>query len=76
MIDVYKDSERVMMMYYYYSVQVPVAFWSFFNTEDIWPIVFLLPTSTRIHLQRRHASYNCARPLQAKASKFEFTEIC
>jgi hypothetical protein len=30
------------------------------------PIVFLLLTSSRIHLQRRHASYKCARPLPAK----------
>jgi len=30
------------------------------------PIVFLSPTSSRIHLQRRHASYRCARPLPAK----------
>ena len=29
----------------------------------------LTPTSSRIHLQRRHASYRCARPLPAKASK-------
>ena len=47
--------------------KVKVAFWSFFNTEAIWPIVFLLPTSSRIHLQRRHASYRCARPLPEKA---------
>jgi len=38
-----------------------------FNTAVVRPIVFLPPTSTRIHLQRRHASYRCARPLPAKA---------
>ena len=48
------------------KVKVKVAFWRFFNTEAIWPIVLLLPTSSRIHLQKRHASYRCARPLPAK----------
>ena len=38
-----------------------------FNTAAVRPIVFLHPTSFRIHLQRRHASYRCARPLPAKA---------
>ena len=51
-----------------------VAFWSFFNTEVIWRIVFLLPTSSRIHLQRRQASYRCARPLPAKAGTI--TKFC
>ena len=46
----------------------------FFNTEAIWPIVFLLPTSSRIHLQRRHASYRWARPLPAKAGTI--TKFC
>ena len=65
------------------KVKVKIAFWSFFNTEAIWLIVFLLPTCSRIHIQRRHASCRCTRPLPAKtgtitnfASKFEFTEIC
>ena len=42
-------------------------FMGLFNTAAIPPIVFLPPTSSRIHLQRRHASYRCARPLPAKA---------
>ena len=29
-----------------------------FNTAAVRPIVFLPPTSSRIHRQRRHASYN------------------
>ena len=48
-------------------------FMEFFNTAAVRPIVFLPPTSSHIHLQRRHASYKCARPLPAKAgtiSKF------
>ena len=56
------------------KVKVKVAFWSFFNTEAIWPIVFLLPASSRIHLQRRHASYRCARPLPAKVGTI--TKFC
>ena len=56
------------------KVQVKVAFWSFFNTEAIWPIAFLLPTSSRIHLQRRHASYRRARLLPAKAGTI--TKFC
>jgi hypothetical protein len=32
-----------------------------------WVYCILTPTSSRIHLQRRHASYRCARPLPAKA---------
>ena len=47
---------------------------SAFNTEAIWLIVFLLPTSSRIHLQRRHASYRCARPLPAKEGTI--TKFC
>jgi len=38
-----------------------------FNIAAVRPIVFLPPTSSRIHLQSRHASYRCARPLPAKA---------
>ena len=53
---------------------IKVAFWSFFNTQAIWPIVFLLPTSSRIHFQRRHESYRCARPLPAKAGTI--TKFC
>jgi len=34
-------------------------FMGLFNTAAVWPIVFLPPTSSRIHLQRRHASYRC-----------------
>ena len=43
------------------------CFMGFFNTAAVRSIVFLPPTSSRIHLQRRHASYRCARPLPAKA---------
>ena len=57
------------------KVKVKVAFWSFFNTKAIWPIVFLLPTSSRVHLQRRHASYRCGRPLPAKAGTIT-NEFC
>jgi len=42
-------------------------FMGLFNTAVVRPIVFLLPTSSRIHLQRRHAPYRCARPLSTKA---------
>ena len=56
------------------KVKVKVAFWSIFNTEAIWPIVFLLPMSSRIHLQRRNSSYRCARPLPAKAGSI--TKFC
>ena len=42
-------------------------FMGLFNTAAVRPIIFLPPTSSRIHLQRRHASYRCARPLPAKA---------
>jgi hypothetical protein len=35
--------------------------------RPLGPIVFLPPTSSRIHLQRRHATYRCARPLPAKS---------
>ena len=34
-----------------------------FNTAAVRPILFLPPTSSRIHLQRRHATCRCARPL-------------
>ena len=47
--------------------RLKVALWGFFNTAAVRPIVFLPPTSSRIHLQRRHASYRCARLLPAKA---------
>ena len=42
-------------------------FMGLFNTAAVRPIVFLPQTSSRIHLQRRHASHRCARPLPAKA---------
>jgi hypothetical protein len=38
-----------------------------FNTSTAWVYCILTPTSSRIHLQRHHASYRCARPLPAKA---------
>ena len=37
-----------------------------FNTAAVRPIVFLPPTSSRIHIQRRHTSYRCARPYQRR----------
>ena len=50
-------------------------FMGLFNTAAVRPIVFLPPTSSRIHLQRRHASYRCARPLPAKAGTIT-NEFC
>ena len=47
--------------------KVKVALWGLFNTAAVRPILFLPPTSYRIQLQRRHASYRCARTLPAKA---------
>ena len=46
-----------------------------FNTAAFRPIVFLPPTSSLIHLQRRHASYRCTRPLPAKAGTIT-NEFC
>ena len=46
-----------------------------FNTAAVRPIVFLPPTSSRIHLQRGHASYRCPRPLPAKAGTIT-NEFC
>ena len=57
------------------KVKVKLALWGFFNTAAVRPIVFLPPTSSRIHLQRRHASYRCARPLPAKAGTIT-NEFC
>ena len=65
---------RGLQLFQKLKVKVKVAFWRFFNTEAIWPIVFLLPTSSRIHLLRRHASYRWARPLPAKAGTI--TKFC
>ena len=42
-------------------------FMGLFNTAAVRPIVFLPPTNSRIHLQRRHVPYRCARTLPAKA---------
>jgi ferredoxin len=40
-------------------------------------IVFLpLASSSRIHLQRRHASCRCARPLPAKAATIPYPQFC
>ena len=50
-------------------------FMGLFNTADVRPIVFLPQTSSRIHIQRRHASYRCARPLLAKAGTIT-NEFC
>jgi hypothetical protein len=44
-----------------------VASRGFFNTPASRAYCILAPTSSRIHLQRRHASYRCERPLPAKA---------
>ena len=52
---------------YMVKKRLNVALLGFFNTAAVRPIVFLPPTSSRIHLQRRHASYRYARPLPAKA---------
>jgi len=52
-----------------------VRFMGIFNTAAVRPIVFLPPTSSRIHHQRRHASYRCARPLPAKAETIT-NEFC
>ena len=57
-----------MYILFCFSLRLKVALQGFFfNTATVRPIVFLPPTSSRIHLQRRHASYRCARPLPAKA---------
>ena len=50
-------------------------FMGLFNTAAVRPVAFLPPTSSRIHLQRRHASYRCVRPLQAKAGTIT-NEFC
>ena len=50
-------------------------FMGLFNTAAVGPIVFLPPTSFRIHLQRRHASYRWARRLPAKAGTIT-NEFC
>ena len=57
------------------KVKVKVALWGFFNTAAVRPIVFLPQTSSRIHLQRCHASYRCTRPLSAKAGTIT-NEFC
>ena len=50
------------------ELKLKVALWGFFqHCGRSAYCVFLPPTSSRIHLQRRHASYRCARTLQAKA---------
>ena len=72
-VQIWNIITNVLSTYFLLS-KVKVAFWSFFNTEAIWPIVFWLPTSSRIHLQRRHTSYRCARPLPAKA--VTITKFC
>jgi hypothetical protein len=48
-------------------LKVKVALRGLFNTSTAWVYCILTPTSSRIHLQRRHASYICARPLPTKA---------
>ena len=55
--------------------KVKVALWGFFKTAAVRPIVFLPPTSSRIHFQRRHASYRCSRPLPAKVGTIT-NEFC
>ena len=56
------------------KVKVKGRFMGLFNTAAVRPILFL-PSSSRIHLQRRHASYRCARPLPAKAGTIT-NEFC
>ena len=58
-----------------YKKKVKGCFMGLFNTVAVRSIVFLPPTSSRIHLQRRHASYRCARPLPAKAGTIT-NEFC
>ena len=55
--------------------RLKIASWGFFNTAAVRPIVFLPPAGSRIHLQRRHASYRCARPLPTKAGTIT-NEFC
>ena len=47
--------------------KVKGSFMGLFKTAAVRPTVFLPLTSSRIHPQRRHASYRCARALPAKA---------
>ena len=56
-------------------ITVKGRFMGLFNTAAVRPIVFLPPTSSRIHLQRHHASYRCARPLPVKAGTIT-NEFC
>ena len=41
-------------------------FMGLFNTAAVRPIVFIPPTNSHIHLQRRHASYRCARTSEGR----------
>jgi hypothetical protein len=50
-----------------FKVKGESCFTGLFNTSTTWGYCILTPTSSCIHLQRRHASYRCARPLPAKA---------
>ena len=52
----YTVAQLVEALRYKTEKRLNVALWGFFNTAAVRPIVFLPPTSSRIHLQRRHAS--------------------
>jgi hypothetical protein len=49
------------------KVKFKISSRGFFNTQASLAYCILAPTSSRIYLQRRHASHRCARPLPAKA---------
>jgi hypothetical protein len=48
-----------------WRLKVKVSVGGLFNTSTAWVYCILTTTSYRIHLQRHHASYRCARPLPA-----------
>jgi hypothetical protein len=66
---VHKETSRFCKISLYLSVKVKCwsRFMGLFNTSTAWVYCILTPTSPRIHLQRRQASYRCERPLPAKA---------
>ena len=57
------------------KVRVKVASWGFSTLRPFGLLYSYRPTSSRIHLQRRHASYRCARTLPAKAGTIT-NEFC
>jgi hypothetical protein len=56
-----------LMMVTVKTLKVKVTLRGFFFFFSAWVYCILTPTSSRIHLQWRHASYRRARPLPAKA---------